>query len=140
MNSKKRVCTIGETRWWSKEASLTKIFGNFNNPTVGIFVDLIVTLAETNSSTKSEACFKISELKEGSCKYETILTAQMYLKIFEKTTPLSKYLQDKGINIMTAYQIIKKTLQELRNCACEFSFTKDATDKFIEHTNKCFKK
>lgn len=31
-NSNKRVCTIGTTRWWSKDAALTKIFGSFNNP------------------------------------------------------------------------------------------------------------
>lgn len=46
MNSKKRVCTIGETRWWSIDAFLTKIFGNFYNPAPGICVDLILTLAE----------------------------------------------------------------------------------------------
>jgi len=142
MNSRKRICTIGETRWWSKDASLTKIFGNFNNPESGLFVDLILTLAEieTNSSIKSEARFKASGLKAGLCKYETILTAQMYLRIFEKTTPLSKYLQGKGINIMTAYQMVTQTLQDLRKCTREFSRTKDAADKFVQHTNKMFQK
>ncbi|KAL4143886.1 hypothetical protein QTP88_006140 [Uroleucon formosanum] len=113
MNSRKRVCTIGETRWCE---------------------------IETNSSIKSEARFKASGLKAGLCKYEIILTAQMYLRIFEKTTPLSKYHQGKEINIMTAYQMVTQTLQDLRKCTREFSRTKDAADKFVQHTNKMFQK
>ncbi|KAL4103469.1 hypothetical protein QTP88_018845 [Uroleucon formosanum] len=73
MNSRKRVCTIGETRWLSKDASLTKIFG-------------------------------------------------------------------KEINIMTVYQMVTQTLQDLRKCTREFSRTKDAADKFVQHTNKMFQK
>ena len=67
MNSKKRVCTIGETRWWSKDASLTKIYCNVNNPESGVFVDLILTLTEIeiSSSIKPEARFKASGLKAG---------------------------------------------------------------------------
>ena len=64
----------------------------------------------------------------------------MYLRIFEKTTPLSKYLQGQGINIMTAYQMVTQTLQDLRKCTREFSRTKDAADKFVQHTNKIFQK
>ena len=62
----------------------------------------------------------------------------MYLRIFEKTTPLSKYLQGKGIDIMTAYQMVTQTLQDLRKCSREFSRTKDAADKFVQYTNKIF--
>lgn len=36
----------------------------------------------------------MKNLKEGLLKYETILTAQMYLRIFKKTTRLSKYLKN----------------------------------------------
>jgi hypothetical protein len=140
INSRKRVCTISETRWWSKDASLTKIFGNFNNSESGIFVDLILTLTEieTSSSIKSEAFFKASGLRAGLYKYETIITAQMYLRIFEKTTPLSKYLQGIGINKLTAYLMVTQILQDLRKCAREFSKTKDAADKFVQHTNEMF--
>ena len=28
----RRLNTIGTTRWWSKDALLTKIFGNFDDP------------------------------------------------------------------------------------------------------------
>lgn len=83
-NSKKKVCMISKTRWQSKDASLKKVFGVFNEPESGVFVDLVLTLneIETNLSITPEVRFKASGLKEGLCKYETILTAQMYLKIF----------------------------------------------------------
>ncbi|KAL4082844.1 hypothetical protein QTP88_029500 [Uroleucon formosanum] len=94
MNSRKRVCTVGETRW-SKDASF----------------------ANQNLCIKSEARFKASGVKAGLCKYEIILTAQMYLRIFEKTTPLFKYLQGKEINIMTAYQMCQlKEEFEIEDC------------------------
>jgi hypothetical protein len=109
---------------------------------VVVFVDLILTLTEieTSSSIKSKTRFKASGLRAGLCKYETIIIAQMFLRIFENTTPLSKYLQGKGINTTTTYQMVTQILRDLRKCAREFSRTKDAADKFVLHTNKCFEK
>lgn len=109
----KKICTIGETRWWSKDAALTKVFGQFNEPKNGLYVDLIPTLdeIENNLGITPDARFKAKNLKEGLLKYETILTAQMYLGIFKKTT-LSKYLQEHGVNIIAAYQMVKQTLND----------------------------
>lgn len=134
---KKKVCTIGATRWWSKNTALTKIFENFNNPELGIFVDLLLTLGEITigSNIKPEARFKTSGLKEGLCKYETVLTAQMYFKIFQKTTPLSKYLQGHGINIMTAYHMLKQTFEDLRKSSRDFSSIVNEANNFVEYTN-----
>lgn len=37
---------------------------------------------------------------------------------------------------MTVYFMIKKTLQDLKNCAHEFSSIKNVVNNFIEYTNK----
>lgn len=111
----KRISSIGETRWWSKDSALTKVFGYYNNPEPGLFVELLITLIEikNNCSITADARYKVIGLIEGLCKYETILSAQIYLCIFQKTTPLSKYLQSPGINMMTTYQMVQATLESL---------------------------
>jgi len=53
-------------------------------------------------------------------KFQTILTAQLYLKIFQRTTPLSKYLQTDGMFILQAQQIFSSTLEFLKKEARNF--------------------
>jgi len=139
-NFKKKICTIGETRWWFKDAELTKVFGRFNEPGDGLFVDLVTTLdeIENNLDITPDARFKTKNLKEGLLKYETILTAHMYLRIFKKSTPLSKYLQGHGVNIIAAYQMVKQTLNDLQNCVRQFHSIKEAANTFVEYTSKKF--
>lgn len=67
--------------------------------------------------------------------YETILTAQIYLRIFQKTTPLSKYLQGHGINMMTSFQMVQATLEELKLNVCDFASVKEAADNFVTWAN-----
>lgn len=43
---KRRLHIIGETRWWSKHTALSTIFGNFNDPKNGVYVELILILHE----------------------------------------------------------------------------------------------
>jgi len=70
-------------------------------------------------------------LIQGLCKYETILTAQIYLRIFLKTTPLSKYLQGHGVNMMTYFQMVQSTLEELKLDTRDFSNVMKAVDNFV---------
>ncbi|XP_022162556.1 uncharacterized protein LOC111028280, partial [Myzus persicae] len=50
--TRQRICTIGETRWWSKDTALTKVFGYFNNPDNCLFVELITSLEEICENTR----------------------------------------------------------------------------------------
>jgi len=84
MNYKKRVCTIGKTKCWSNDASLTKIVGYFNNPVSRIFVKLTLTEIKISSSIKPEICCKACGLKAGLCKYDKIVTTQLYLRYLKK--------------------------------------------------------
>jgi len=133
----KRICSIGETRWWSKHSALSKVFGNFKRPEPGLFVELLTTLIEIKNdvSITADARYKAIGLIEGLCKYETILTAQIYLRIFQKTTPLSKYLQGHGINMMTSFQMVQATLEELKLDVRDFASVKEAADNFVTRAN-----
>ena len=109
-NKLKRLTKIGKTRWWAKASAVTKIFGNFNaEDTCNIlYIDLVVILFELsqsedfNAPTRDEA----RTLLERFLKYDTILTAVVFSRIFEITSPLSKYLQTNGLNILQAWRLV----------------------------------
>jgi len=141
-NSRKRICTIGDTRWWSKDASLTKVFDFFNNSINCLFVELITSFEDicNNTNIKAEARIKVNGFIEGLYKYETILTAQTYLKIFMITTPLSKYLQGYGVNLVAAFQMVTQTLGELKTICRDFSNVKETADNFVAWANDSLEK
>ncbi len=68
-------------------------------------------------------------------KYETVLTAQLFLRIFELTSPLSKYLQTREMDIITAQRLVEGTEEGLRKCARDFEGVKCAADEFVKWTN-----
>lgn len=88
----RKLSTIGETRWWSKDAALRKVFGDFSNPEAALYIDAIITLEkiQEDSNLNSDVRSKSAGFIEGLLKYETIITAQIFLRIFEFTSPLSK--------------------------------------------------
>ncbi|KAL4096836.1 hypothetical protein QTP88_021719 [Uroleucon formosanum] len=105
--SNKRLGTIGQTRWWAKDIALSKIFGHFNEQENSLYIELITTLEEiyTYSNIKSDIRYKSKGLLESLCKYETILTAQTFLRIFKYITHLSKYLQTRGLDLLQAHRM-----------------------------------
>ncbi|KAL4153880.1 hypothetical protein QTP88_001713 [Uroleucon formosanum] len=141
-NTKQRICSIGETRWWSKDSALTKVFGYFNCFDNSLFVELVTSFEEIceNSKIKPEARLKAIGFIEGLCKYETILTAQIYLRIFNITTPLSKYLQGHGVNFVAAFQMVNQTLNSLKNINRDFTSITQAADNFVRWANNKIEK
>ena len=71
------------------------VFGSFNNPTEGLFVEVSTSLHAILVADNIQAAAKAKVKGYVDCllKFETILTAQVYLRIFSQTTALSKYLQ-----------------------------------------------
>lgn len=57
-------------------------------------------------------------------RYETILTAQIFLPIFAETTPLSKYLQTSGMNLLTAQRMVMGTEDKLKRFSQDFEDVK----------------
>lgn len=86
-------------------------------------MELITTLSKIKNKicTTADARCRAIGLIEGLCRYKTILIAKMYLWIFQKTTPLSKYLQGHVVNMITSYQTVQMTLEELKINARDFS-------------------
>ena len=133
----KRESIIGETRWWSKDAALKIFFGSFNKPGSALYCEVILTLNAIRNleNINYPAGIKAEGFIETLLKYETILTAQIFLRIFEYTTPLSKYLQTSGMDILSANRMVVNTHDILQNLKRDFNGVKDAADTFVKWAN-----
>ena len=133
----KRIGPIGETRWWAKHDALNKVFGSFGKPQDCLYIDVLCTLSAIQDQTtvKSNVRSKARGYKDGLLRHETILTAQLFLRIFEKTTPLSKYLQTGGMDILSAHRMVMSTHEALKEMERDFQTVKDATESFVKWAN-----
>ena len=74
-----RLQVIGETRWWSKDVALSKVFGTFRSSQSAMYVDVLLALAELEeSNTSSKIRAKCRSYKEALLQYETLMTAFIY--------------------------------------------------------------
>lgn len=136
----KFISIIGETRWWAKDRCVSKIFGSFHNPKDALFVDIVQTLDEIYNTPNftSDVRFKAKVYVDSLLKYETIILSQIFLQIFSSTTPLSLYLQTKGLDIFQAYKMVKQTTNILNEQSRNFENILEASNTFTEWANITF--
>lgn len=136
----RRISLIGETRWSSKDAALKKIFGSFAQPKNALYVDLVETLSkiQDNLQFKPAVRVKAHAFIESLTKYDTVLTAQLFLRVFTLTSPLSKYLQTNAMDLLTAHRMVTETHNKLKDFVRDFDTVKDAADNFVKWANGGF--
>jgi hypothetical protein len=71
------ISTLGETRWWSKEKSLRKVFGSLNDSQNSIFVQICQTLfnISTSESMNSDTRFNANVYLQMLLKFDTIISS-----------------------------------------------------------------
>lgn len=133
----KRIGMIGDTRWWSKDAALKKVFGSFNNPTGALFKEIIITLNAIKNKDEIRATIKAKAhgYIESLLKFETVLTAEVYLRIFSCTTPLSKYLQTVQLDLLTVHNMVDHLLGNMQKMREDFQVCHNAAEKFAQWAN-----
>ncbi|XP_022816963.1 uncharacterized protein LOC111349884 [Spodoptera litura] len=106
----RRLQNIGKTRWWAKDKALTTVMEKTR------YVALIKTLSAIYSSTEFEpkVSFQAKALMDSFLKFETILTAFTFKKIFDLSTPVSQYLQTPTLDYLKAWGFIKCLDMDLR--------------------------
>lgn len=57
---------------------------------------------------------KASNFISSFLKYKTIFIAHMYMKIFQITGPLSRYLQLSKLDLLKCHQMVTSTLENLK--------------------------
>lgn len=127
---------IGETRWWSKEAALNRIFGSDNSHENCLYIDIIVAFQEIIPDLrKPEQIAKAKGNMELLLKYETLLTAFIFIRIFNITGVLSRYLQTEGMDLLKADQLVAASLEKLQNIQRDMTGVTTAVNAFIEWAN-----
>ena len=72
---------------------------------------------------------------EAFLKHETILTAQIFLRIFEITSPLSNYLQTSGMDLIIAHRLVMGAQDSLKKCTRDMDAVTKAANVFVEWAN-----
>lgn len=136
-SDRRRLNLIGETRWWAKDASLTKVFGVSGNQAQSLFVLIIMVLEKIENDTRSKPDARVTakSYREGLLKYETILTAFLLRSIFDLTTPLSNYLQFSSLDILKAFHLVASTKRKMTDLREQFTSIKTSADEFVAWAN-----
>ena len=134
----RRLGTIGETRWLSKSQALTKIFGTYSAPDQGLYAEMLLALdaiANDNSfqeSTRSDAKVIMDHFQ----KFETIITAFIFLRVYSITTPLSLYPQTKGLDMLQAWRMVETTAKQINDVSRDFERIHMTAKYFFEVANE----
>jgi hypothetical protein len=133
----KQLKLIGETRWSGKSNAAKAIFGTYKNPNAATLVDLIVSLFTISHSDKFDPKIKEEALVylNSLLKFETILMALIFLRIFENITPANDYLQTSGLSMIKAWQMITSTIQQLSSFRSQFDEVHRHTLEFVNVVN-----
>lgn len=127
MNLKK----IFEVRWNTADAGLRAIFNSWQDidesqvaPTRTPYLNLLKALQiigyseEVDPKTATDA----RNLLQKWTSYEVILTAFLFLQLFNETTPTSKYLQTKGLDYITAWNHINHLIKRVKLLSDESNY------------------
>ena len=95
-------------------------------PTLPKALRLIELTKEFDPKATSEA----SALRQNWKKFKTILSAFVFLNIFQYSTPVSKYLQTSGLDVMTAYTMADNLGTILAAIRDQFSEVHERATKF----------
>lgn len=65
-----------------------------------------------------------------------MLTAQLFLRIFEITSPLSRYPKTSGMDLITAHRLVMGAQDSLKSCNRDMDGVTKAANIFVEWANK----
>lgn len=80
---------------------------------------------------KPEIRVRSKSYKDGLLRYETIVTAFVFLTIYDHTTPLSNYLQTSGLDVLKAFQFVQNVIKKLQDLRSNFVYIKQKADDFV---------
>ncbi|CAI6362566.1 unnamed protein product [Macrosiphum euphorbiae] len=138
-----RLQSIGETRWWSKEVALVKIFGSTEGPckSNALYVDVLMALYDiqgdilNDEKSTPDIRVKAETMKNTLLNFSTILTAYIYIRIFSITGPLSRYLQSKSMDLITAQNLVDGALEHLKKVQRNMEWIKLSAESFVIWAN-----
>ena len=132
-----KLARFCQTRWSSRARALRKLFGSFNDDTKELFSDLLMVLQHVNETPnfKGSIRYEAKCLRENLSKFETVLVAFIYIRIFDITTPVSDYLQTPGLDVLQAWTMINEATDKLSKIGRDFAAIYQHATTFISGVN-----
>ena len=132
-----RLERIGQTRWSSRGRELRKLFGSYTDQSSEFYSDLPIILQKVIEAPdfRESDRYETQILSENLRKFETILMAFTFIRIFDITTPVSDYLQKSGLDIMQAWRMINKATENVEKISRDFSGVIEIAFNFVVHAN-----
>lgn len=130
---KKRLQSIGNTRWWSKELALKHLFGSDS-----MYITIILALKSIDISNgfTPKAKLKANTLKNSILDYSTILTAFIYIRIFNFVGSLSKYIQTKSMDLLKFQEMVYTAIKDLTYVQRDMDGVKVMAKRFIDNMSE----
>ena len=98
---------------------------------------MVVTLkhvgesADFSLSVRHEATI----LGDNLCKFQTVLVAFVYIRIFDITTPVSDYLQTSGLDLLQAWRMVADATMRLKIISRDFECVYERAAEFTKIVN-----
>ena len=75
-------------------------------------------------------------LMDSFLKFETILTSFVFLRIYKITTPLSLYLQTKGLDMLQAWRMVEAVAYQINEISRDFEEVHEKAKAFCADVNE----
>ena len=92
----------------------------FNRCSQALNCILIKTLTILENSLHGEGRLKAANFKNKLMSYELILTAYIYLRIFD-TCVVSQYSQTSGLDLQKAHKMVMQSIEQLQCISRDFA-------------------
>ena len=110
-----KLNTTGKSCWWAKAGAFQKIFEEFGDAEAAnksLYVDVLACFSEIASNPRFNVTARdeARTLMDKMRKFETILTAATFNRVFAITTRLSEYLQTSHLDILQAWRMVESAI------------------------------
>ena len=89
----------------------------------------------TSEEFEPKVDYEANNLRNHWMNFMVLLVAIVYSRIFQVCTPVSKYLQTNGIDILAALKMVNKTTTMIESIRTEFEDIVKETTLFATSTN-----
>ena len=136
-DSLRRLKKIGDTRWTSKDQALEAIIGCFGtlNPQHLVLLLVVLHYIATSEEFEPKVAYEANNLRNHWMNFKVLLVAIVYSRIFQVCTPVSKYLQTNGMDILAALKMVNKTTTMIESIRNEFEDIVKETTLIATSTN-----
>ena len=136
-DSLRRLKKRGDTRWTSKDQALESIIGCFGtlNPQRLVLLLVVLHYIATFEEFEPKVAYEANNLRNHWMNFKVLLVATVYSRIFQVCTPVSKYLQTNGMDILAALKMVNKTTTMIESIRNEFEDIVKESTLFATSTN-----